>query len=1623
MQRVTPPFSRRHIRNGFQTLAALAWLITFGAQFASATPRAGRFEDRLRPQLVAPAPGERLAENAIVFAIEPPRGTGDLRVILLPREFDPSQWREVPGNVPDLVVRSTKRGVVSFADLGITITKESTWWWTVGARDAQGAWHFAPVRSFVAIPKFSNRVAPSPYLVRGVLGQLAPDELKRERAETFASPEDARLSAVAIPGGASPHIRLAAGFDFTPATATPVLPTELSVSRLPEAMPGGGEMQAVLVQFKDAPGEAELRAVAEVGGAVFSYIPDQAYLVRLSPDARARLAAAASVAWIGDWQPAYKLSPSVDRSAAAPARFAALLFPDAEVAAVSQALTGMGAVIADVSSNGINKLIRFDARGDQVTAAAGLSSVAWIEPVLPLTIENDNAQWVVQTDVSNSRRIWDMGIHGEGQVVMTSDTGITTAHDQFRDSSVTISTWGDYPTHRKVIAYKMGSNNPSVEFGDDAPASYHGTHTAGTFIGSDDPVGNASPRDGMAKGGKIYFMDISGTALGNSVDPFPDLNDLFLPSYLGNAGGAARLSSNSWGSTSNGAYTLNSLQVDQFMWNHPDYFISFSNGNSGPTGGTVGSPASAKDCIGMGGVRNGPNQNQIYNGTSRGPTLDGRRKPTVCAPGQSVFSANGATTNGYISLTGTSMASPSGTGAIALIRQYLTEGWYPTGAKTAGNGFNPSAALLKAMAINSADNGVMGFTAPDNNIGWGRIDVDNVLYFPGDQRKLLLEDFTSGLQSGQYVEYQVAVVDTTQPLKVSLCWTDYPGSPSAAVQLVNNLDLTVSQGATVYKGNSFAVSGYSAQGGVADNRNVEEGVSVATPTKGVWTVRVAAPSVPMGPQPFGLVITGGVGNGAGTLAMDRSSYGSSSTMQLQVVDTDVIPPVTVNVSSSTEPGGETVTLTGASGVYTGSINLAPTLPVAADGVLSVSNGDGLTANYSDATTSAIMVAHASVDFSTPVITNVHAASLGPVGNLITWDTDRNSTSRVIYGTTTALELGNVDSIGYATHHQVLVSGVSAGQTYYYDVQSVSLSGSSARDDRGGGHYRFTAKAPGDVLLMLGDAGFERLITWQSSLNDDSYDYDIWSGSLADNPALGDQNSGLRSYKAVIFQCGIDDYPPVSDTQASAFDSYLSGGGRLWILGHDLGWGLADPSSPSYSAARAAWLQNTLHANFLADPATWATENGVLNDPISGPFVSPNGVAYSPFGSGQAGDEVSINAGTGTGNYVWMDTDASPDNNVLRWESNMANGTPGTGTWAGLPSRLVSEFLEFTAMRPPFASPDAIRDTILDRTLTWLFARQRPQVTLASPNGGESITTPTTNITWTESVGGGFSVANRTIEYSTDGGDSWSTVATGVGASPYVWNLSGVPNTTHARVRVRISDDGSPSFRASDPSAADFTINRGGGDVEGPAVVPGSIAVNPNPVVRGTSAALTATVSDANTGGGVVDAAEWSFGPTPAAAGSGTPMNGVYGATSVAVSLVLNTQYFVLGPQKLWVRGHDAAGNWGAASSLDVQVNGTGTSGVGEVPAVSFLSQNAPNPAGAGTTIRFGLARSGAIALDIFDAQGRRVRRLASGSFAAGLHQASWDGRNDAGSRVGAGIYFYRLSTPEKNFEKRLALLP
>jgi hypothetical protein len=98
-------------------------------------------------------------------------------------------------------------------------------------------------------------------------------------------------------------------------------------------------------------------------------------------------------------------------------------------------------------------------------------------------------------------------------------------------------------------------------------------------------------------------------------------------------------------------------------------------------------------------------------------------------------------------------------------------------------------------------------------------------------------------------------------------------------------------------------------------------------------------------------------------------------------------------------------------------------------------------------------------------------------------------------------------------------------------------------------------------------------------------------------------------------------------------------------------------------------------------------------------------------------------------------------------------------------------------------------------------------------------------------------------------------------------------------------------------------------------------------------------------------------------------------------------------------------------------------GVGDdLPAATVrLQPNRPNPFSARTTIRFDLAQREPVTLRVYDVTGRVVRTLAGGEFAAGSHAVDWDGRDESGSPVQAGLYFCRLDAGAAHGTRRMVL--
>jgi Zn-dependent metalloprotease len=93
-----------------------------------------------------------------------------------------------------------------------------------------------------------------------------------------------------------------------------------------------------------------------------------------------------------------------------------------------------------------------------------------------------------------------------------------------------------------------------------------------------------------------------------------------------------------------------------------------------------------------------------------------------------------------------------------------------------------------------------------------------------------------------------------------------------------------------------------------------------------------------------------------------------------------------------------------------------------------------------------------------------------------------------------------------------------------------------------------------------------------------------------------------------------------------------------------------------------------------------------------------------------------------------------------------------------------------------------------------------------------------------------------------------------------------------------------------------------------------------------------------------------------------------------------------------------------------------------VRLVTRLEQNQPNPFGPRTDIRFSLAQAGPVTLTVYDGSGRRVRSLLGGTLEAGEHNVRWDGTDDSGRSIAAGMYFCRLDAAGKTQSARMLLI-
>lgn len=627
-----------------------------------------------------------------------------------------------------------------------------------------------------------------------------------------------------------------------------------------------------LIQFGGPVEEDWIESVEELGVTLLKYIPDYSFIARTPLDKHGAITNVESVRWLGPYHPFYKLDPSLLSTLLLdPSLHKDILGEKANytVMILDTAEGARNGFKADVEKLGgefdendlelalESGMVQISLSPDELEKVSRLPVVEWIQPSAEIITHNLNSAKITGARQSvdgpykwDSTAMWSFdpatgqfnGYTGSNATVAVVDTGVEGSHPTFKG-------------RLKAFYSYNGAGNWQ-------DGAYHGTHVAGTVLGdgswrtNDPSPGPAGKYAGIAPNASL----VGQAYLGSGRPISTVMRDAVL--------GGADISTNSWGywgSYWHGRYEAVSAAYDRLVrdsWEGTPMSVMFSAGNEGPGETTTNPPSTAKNVISVGSCDDNDGK-KISGFSARGPTEDGRLKPDILAPGAGITSAFAHSSYSYTTMSGTSMSSPAVAGGAAVVIDYYQQKYEHT----------PSPALVKAILLNGAEP-LPGLSWPDDNQGWGRMNLPNSL-LETEQRKFLYYDQLDPLKTNEEVTY-VFNVAAEANLKIHLVWTDKEGSPTAAKALVNNLDLVVeSPLGDTYLGNQFYL-GQSIPGGSADNTNNVEAFAIKSSPIGEWEVTIKGMNVPDGPvdraQDFALIISGPVWEDM----LDISSYALGS---------------------------------------------------------------------------------------------------------------------------------------------------------------------------------------------------------------------------------------------------------------------------------------------------------------------------------------------------------------------------------------------------------------------------------------------------------------------------------------------------------------------------------------------------------------------------------------------------------------------------------------------------------------------------------------------------------------------------------------------------------------------------
>ena len=332
----------------------------------------------------------------------------------------------------------------------------------------------------------------------------------------------------------------------------------------------------------------------------------------------------------------------------------------------------------------------------------GLSAPATIEPGITYTHAPD---------------VWGLGFTGQDIVIASADTGVRWTHNALKPHYRGwdgVNADHDYNWHDSIHSGGGVCGPDSPEPCDDF---FHGSHTTGTAIGDD----GGTNQIGMAPGAK--WIACRNMDQGNGTPAtYIECMEFFLAPYpVGGGQGdptkAPDITINSWGCpVSEGCVAGSELQAAVEAQEAAGIQMVVAAGNSGSACSTVSDPPSFYEASYTVGALN-TGTDTIAGFSSRGPvTRDGsnRTKPDISAPGTNTRSCDNSADNAYTTASGTSMATPHISGAMALLWSAIPSLQHQIQASR--DALNNSAVFISSTQCGTA--------GPPNNVyGWGRIDI------------------------------------------------------------------------------------------------------------------------------------------------------------------------------------------------------------------------------------------------------------------------------------------------------------------------------------------------------------------------------------------------------------------------------------------------------------------------------------------------------------------------------------------------------------------------------------------------------------------------------------------------------------------------------------------------------------------------------------------------------------------------------------------------------------------------------------------------------------------------------------------------------------------------------------